>query len=67
MLFPFESPERFSEFWFEGRNPAAVKCMREFRGSMDEARRAVEKVVREEYEGGKGICTWAVLGVGRKG
>lgn len=27
MPFPFKGAEAFSEFWFEARNPAAVKCM----------------------------------------
>ena len=31
---------------------------------IEEVREAVLRVVREEYEDGKDICTWAVLGVG---
>ena len=66
MPFEFESIKAFMEFWFEGKNPAPMKCMSNWKGDMNKARKAVESVVREEYGGGKDVKTWAVLGVGRK-
>ena len=68
--FPFESPERFAQFWFGAGNPAAVQCMSnwpgEVSGAEKDVKREVEKVVRNNWGGGKDIKTWGVLGVGRK-
>ena len=66
MPFPFESTEAFMKFWFEAKNPAALNLMKGWDKPIEETRRAVEKVVSEEYDGGKEVYTWAVLGVGRK-
>ena len=66
MPFPFETTEKFMQFWFGAKNPASVKVMSNWHGDMEEAKKAVERVVREQYGGGKDIKTWAVLGVGRK-
>ncbi|MCJ1240722.1 hypothetical protein MMC14_008726 [Varicellaria rhodocarpa] len=66
MPFTFESSAAFVEFWFGAKNPAAVKVMANWEGDGEEVRRRVARVVEEEYGGGKDVCTWAVLGVGRK-
>lgn len=66
MPFPFEGTRKFMEFWFGAKNPAPEKCMGNWRGSMDEAKEAVERVCREEFGDGKDVLTWAVLGVGKK-
>lgn len=66
MPFSFESTEAFMQFWFGAKNPASVKVMSNWKGDMDEAKKAVARVVREEYRNGKDVKTWAVLGVGRK-
>ena len=64
--FEFESAEAFAKFWMETENPVPVKCRKGWSGDVEEARRAVVRVVRERHEDGKGIDTWAILGVGRK-
>ena len=66
MPFPFESTAAFLDFWFGAKNPAAMQVMRNWTGDMGEMREAVARTVEKEYGGGKEICTWAVLGVGRK-
>lgn len=63
--FPFDGTEKFMEFWFGQKNPAALRCMSNWEGSMDEARKAVETVCKEQYDDGHAICTKAVLGIGR--
>ena len=64
--FPFDGAEAFADFWYGAKNPAAVKCMSNWRGDPLEVRPAVERIVREQYADGRDILTWAVLGVGRK-
>lgn len=66
MPFPFEGTEKFVDFWFGAKNPAAEKCMRDWNGDLAETRTAVERVCREEFADGRGIYTWAVLGLGTK-
>ena len=67
MPFPFEGTEEFMRFWFESKNPAAVKCMSTWpQDRIGEAREAVRKTCKENYGEGKYVKTWAVLGVGRK-
>ena len=67
MPFEFENAEAFAEFWFQAKNPAPVKVMTDWpQERMEEVREMVCNVVREEYADGKGIYTWAVLGVGKK-
>lgn len=63
--FPFDGTQKFMDFWFVQGNPAALRCMSNWQGSMEEAKKAVEKVCREQYDDGHAICTKAVLGVGR--
>ena len=65
--FPFASAEAFSDFWFHGLNPAAVKCMSNWPSSdMDKAQQAVLGVAREEFGNGKDVFTCAVLGIASK-
>lgn len=66
MPFPFEGTEKFVEFWFGAKNPAAEKCIGSWEGDRGTVRTAVERVCREEFADGRGIYTWAVLGVGSK-
>ena len=66
MPFRFESAQAFMEFWFESNNPAMLQIMQNWKRDMGETKKAVEKVVREGYNNGRDICTWAVLGTGKK-
>ncbi|KAL9087141.1 MAG: hypothetical protein Q9165_006792 [Trypethelium subeluteriae] len=67
MPFAFDGTEKFMEFWFGAKNPAAVKCMSNWpQERIEEAKVAVRKVCKEQYSDGKDLKTWAVLGVGRK-
>lgn len=63
--FPFDGTAKFMDFWFGQQNPAALRCMSNYAGDMELAKRAVETVCREQYDDGRAICTKAVLGVGR--
>ena len=64
--FPFDGPQAFMEFWFQSNNPAILQIMQSWERDIDETRQAVEKVVREDYNNGRDICTWAVFGIGKK-
>ena len=66
MPFPFPTTEKFLELWFGAKNPAPEKLMSSYKGNIEEVKRAMERISREEYGDGKDIRTWAVLGVGRK-
>jgi len=66
MPFEFDTAKSFVEFWFQAKNPASERCMSNYEGSIEYAGEAVERLVREQYQNGKDICTWAVLGVGKK-
>ncbi|KAL8823956.1 MAG: hypothetical protein Q9191_005411 [Dirinaria sp. TL-2023a] len=66
MPFEFENAGTFIEFWFQSNNPAIVQIMESWEGDLEETRKAVERVIRDFYHGGRDICTWAVLGIGRK-
>ncbi|KAK3167187.1 hypothetical protein OEA41_010313 [Lepraria neglecta] len=66
MPFEFESTKAYMDFWFGAKNPAAVKVMSDWKGSMDKVVKAVERVVRDEYDSGKKIFAWAVLGTGTR-
>jgi len=66
MPFPSESAGTFVEFWFRAKNPAAEKCVKSWKGDMLKVKRVLERICQEDFEDGKQICTWAVLGVGRK-
>ncbi|KAL6719681.1 hypothetical protein ACLMJK_001602 [Lecanora helva] len=64
--FEFESAEAFEDFWFKAKNPASLQCINSFEGDMESVKEAMKKIVKENYADGKGICTWAVLGIGQK-
>ena len=66
MPFPFDGAEEFSKFWFDAKNPAAEKCMSNWKGDWEGVKKAVKAVCREEYADGKDIRTWAVIGLGKK-
>ena len=66
MPFPFESAEKFADFWFGSKNPGTEKPIRGWKGDMKEIRMAVEKVCREDFDDGRKVFTSAVLGIGRK-
>lgn len=55
MPFAFEDTAGFMRFWFEARNPVADGLVGSWRGELAEVKARVEKIVREEYEDGRGI------------
>lgn len=66
MPFEFENVETYIEFWFQSNNPAILQLMKSWERDLEETKKAVENVVRDSYHNGQDICTWAVLGIGRK-
>ena len=56
MPFEFEDTAGFMRFWFEARNPVADGLVKG----------CVERIVRREYEDGRGSFIEAVLAVGKK-
>lgn len=69
MRFPAESAEGYTRYWFEGRNPVQDMLVEAFRGQggdVDAARKEVERIVREEFDDGRGLVMTSVIGWGWK-
>jgi ubiquinone/menaquinone biosynthesis C-methylase UbiE len=67
--------EELVEFWFEGENPSAVWLINalkksieegEFRGTIQDVRAALGKIIRDEYDDGQGLFLSMSLAAGRK-
>jgi len=70
MPFGFESAEDYAHWYFGPYgNPVAAKLLADWKkhgGSLDELKTAVQDVVREQYDNGKGLAMEAVLAWGTK-
>lgn len=58
--------DEFVKIWFEAKNPAAERVMNNWKGGMQQVRKAVAEVVRIEYQEGRMIWSCAVLGFAKK-
>ena len=61
-----ESTDSFVRFWMDGENPAVISLVNDWKGSREVVRRALEKVVREEYGDGKKLYIDFAIAAGRK-
>ena len=65
----FDSAEKFADFWFHSKSPVIVPVVEAFleKGrDYAELRGIVERIVREDYQDGKGLKLRANLAWGRK-
>ena len=65
---PFElgNTDAYLNFWYGGKNPVADRFKQSFKGDQEEAKRALEKVLKERYNDAKSIFVDTVLATGRK-
>lgn len=64
--FEFEDTASYLRFWYGSRNPVSDRFKESFEGDQEEARKALEKVLRERYNDATSIVAETVLVIGRK-
>ena len=64
--FEFEDTASYLRFWYGAQNPVSDRFVESFKGDRDEAKRALERVLREKYHDARSIMVETVLAVGRK-
>ena len=68
MMVPFEfmSAKEYATFWFEGKNPGAMKVIKAWKGDLKAVRAEVERIVQEDYDNGRSLALQVVLTTGKK-
>lgn len=61
MRFEVEDAGDFLHFWFESKNPVAVKCINQWEGDLDPVKQAVRQVLKESHGDGRNIIIEAIL------
>ena len=64
--FEFEDTASYLRFWYGSRNPVSDRFRESFKGDGEEAKRALERVLKERYNDATSIVVETVLAVGRK-
>lgn len=64
--FEFEDTASYLRFWYGARNPVSDRFRESFRGDQEEAKRALETVLKERYNDATSIVAETVLAIGRK-
>lgn len=64
--FEFEDTASYLQFWYGAQNPVSDRFKESFKGDQEEAKKALEKVLRERYNDATSIVAETVLAVGRK-
>ena len=64
--FEFEDAASYLRFWYGSRNPVSDRLRESFKGDGEEAKKALERVLREKYNDATSIVVETVLAVGRK-
>ncbi|KAK3174660.1 hypothetical protein OEA41_001906 [Lepraria neglecta] len=64
--FEFENTAAYLKFWYGAKNPVADRFKLSFKGDQEEAKKALEKVLKERYNDAKSIFVETVLAIGRK-
>jgi len=54
------------KFWFEGGNPAIQSMVDDWKGSMEEVKRELERIVREEHDDGRALFLDFAIAAGKK-
>lgn len=64
--FEFEDTASYLRFWYGARNPVSDRFKESFKGDQEEAKKALEKVLKERYNDATSIVAETVLAIGRK-
>ncbi len=64
--FGFEDTGSYLRFWYEAKNPVADRFVGSFKGDQEEAKKAMERVLKERYNDATSIVVETVLAIGRK-
>jgi hypothetical protein len=49
MLFKVEDADSFLHFWFESKNPVAVKCMNQWKRDLEPVEQAVREALKDDW------------------
>ncbi len=66
MPFGFEDTGSYLRFWYGAKNPVADRFVGSFKGDQEEAKKAVERALKERYDDATSIVVETVLAIGRK-
>ena len=61
MPFEMEDANAFLHFWFESKNPIALKCINQWEGDLEAAKQSVREVLKEDYDDGRKTIVEAIL------
>ena len=64
--FEFEDTAAYVRFWYGAKNPVSDRFRESFTGDQEEAKKALERVLRERYDDATSIVVETVLAIGRK-
>lgn len=64
--FEFKDTESYLRFWYWAQNPVSDRFKELFKGDQKEAKKALEKVLKERYNNATSIAAETVLAEGRK-
>lgn len=64
--FEFGDTASYLRFWYGSRNPVSDRFIESFRGDKEEAKKALERVLKERYNDATNVVVETVLAVGRK-
>ena len=64
--FEFEDTGAYLRFWYGSQNPVSDRFRESFKGDKEEAKKALEKVLKERYNDATSIVVETVLAIGRK-
>ena len=64
--FVFEDTSSYLRFWYGSKNPVSDRFKESFRGDQEEAKKALEKVLKERYNDATNIVAETVLAFGTK-
>ena len=64
----FEQPntESFLRFWFEAKNPSMESLINAWKGSKEDVKKELARIIREEHDDGKHLVIDFALAVGKK-
>ncbi|MCJ1225149.1 hypothetical protein MMC12_001798 [Toensbergia leucococca] len=60
------STESFLTFWFEGKIPAIQSMINDWTGSLEDVKRELAKIIREQYDDGKALFLSFAIAAGKK-
>ncbi|CAF9934989.1 MAG: hypothetical protein ALECFALPRED_006205 [Alectoria fallacina] len=64
--FEFEDTASYLRFWYGAKNPVSDRFKDSFKGDQEEAKKALEMVLKERYNDATSIVAETILAIGRK-